>query len=219
MHVGNVQWAWRPQWSIGGVGVHALPARVILNTVADGGMHMFLAMTICSAVVDNWLRVVAEGGRHFIFHKILTSLMAATMLAPGENLMRSRWQTFSGGAGRSPFRISHNTAAPTRHRYRVRVSGRSWDRLYLAASDSIACLQSVAAVIRVPGFCKMWNAVIVILQNGLWNEHAKSWVSVKILQNTNIQESNQSGKMKIGLNVFNLFDKLLTLLQIFFDEL
>ena len=48
---------------------------------------------------------------------------------------------------------------------------------------------------------------------------------VKISQNTNIEESNQrrenesEWKMKVVLNIFNLSDRPLRFLQIFFDKL
>ena len=71
----------------------------------------------------------------------------------------------------------------------VMVCGRSWDRLYLAASDGLACMQLVALVIRGSVFCDMQNGWICEMdcEKNNWNYEYSAFFS----RNTHIQESNQ----------------------------
>ena len=152
---------------------------------AAGGMCMF--PVICSTVGGkrSWLVMQAEGGRCFVFCKILTPLMATLgtwflFSAPAEDLMQSLWRTFSGGARQSPFHISQNTDAPTRRCYWlhawIMVCGHLWDKLYIAASNGFACLQPVAATIRGFSFLRSAKWHNGNMWNELWNEHADLWV-------------------------------------------
>ena len=164
----------------GGSSMRAFLARAILRTFA-GGMHMFLM--ICSAVGRRRSQAVvgAEGSRRFVFCKIPTPITAAAMLAA--------WVLGAGSSSRRScailtadflwqhraVAILYNTDVHIHCHYWlhpwVRVCGRSWDRLYLAAGIGFACLQTAAAAIR--GVSVLRNAK---LSNGnMRNELSVKW--------------------------------------------
>ena len=148
----------------------AFPVRVILSTVAGGGMHTFLATAICSAVGGRLAVAAAEGRRQWQFHtiftfcKISTPPVAAAMLqhafsvptAPADDLVSScvilAAEYLRGAPGRLPFHIFSN--APNHHGYMHRLRLVDVHETDCILQPATACLQPVTAAIRGVGIFK-----------------------------------------------------------------